>query len=425
MERTLRRIALAGAFLVPLAAVPAHAQDPTPEGTVITNQASASWTDANGNTYTPATASVNVTVGFLAAPDITGPATATPASPSTGNTASYTITNGGNGTDQFSISFGVDAGLSITGYAIGATTYATPGALNTALAAMDLDYGEDVTVTITYTVAPGQGGQDLSITPTATSVRDVTKSDDTETVVSPPVSAGAQTDPSGGSSGGTASRLPSNGTSYTETFTLENTGNASETYTLTAGSSDGTVVVVGSVTGTGVSGGEVTLAPGESVTITVTYTVQDVPAGSTSDLTLTATADSDPAATSTGTVEVTVIRAAISMTKVAYKADQTTVIDPAAVDVADRTVIPGETFYYLITVTNTGEASADDVEVTDVIPAELRTGFTAAAAADNVGDFDFAYDAPTFTLTATLNGTLAASGDPGDSASFWIEVTVP
>lgn len=425
MERTLRRIALAGAFLVPLAAVPAHAQDPTPEGTVITNQASASWTDANGNTYTPATASVDVTVGFLASPDITGPATATPASPSTGNSANYVITNKGNGTDQFSFGITAESGLTVTGYAIGATTYADLTALNAALAATDLDYNETVTVTVYYTVAPGQGGQDLSLEPTATSVRDNTASDATETVVSPPVAAGAQTDPSGGSSGGTASRLPSNGTTYSETFTLTNTGNASETYTLTTGSSDGTVATTGTLTGTGVVGGQVTLAPGESVTLTLTYTVGDVPAGSTSDLTVTATAGSDPTVTSTGTVTVTVIRAAISMTKVAYKADQATVIDPAAAVVANRTVLPGETFYYLVTVTNTGEAAADDVEVTDVIPAELRAGFTVADASDNVGDFAFAYDAPTFTLTATLNGTLAASGDPGDSASFWIQVTVP
>lgn len=425
MERTLRRIALAGALLVPLAAVPAHAQGPTPEGTVITNQASASWTDANGNSYTPATASVNVTVGFLAAPDIAGPATATPASPSTGNAVSYTITNQGNGTDQFSFSITAESGLTVTGYAIGATNYATLADLNTALAATNLAYGQTVTVTVRYTVAAGQGGQNLDLTPTATSVRDNTKSDNTTTVVTPPVSRGASTTPSGASSGGSVSRLPSNGTTYTETYTLTNTGNASETYSLTPGSSDGTVVTVGTISGTGVSGGQVTLAPGESVTISVTYTVANVPAGSTSNLTLTATSTTDATVTSTGTVAVTVIRAAVSMTKVAYKSNQTTVIDPAAAAAADRTVIPGETFYYLITVTNTGQASASSVQVSDVIPAQFRTGFSAAAASDNTGDFNFAYNAGTFTLTATLNGTLAASGNPGDSASFWIQVTVP
>lgn len=426
MERTLRRIALAGALLVPLAAVPGHAQAPTPEGTVITNTATASWTDANGNSYTPATASVNVTVGFLAAPDISGPATGTPASPSTGNTVSYTITNQGNGTDQFSVNFVPETGLTITGWAIGATTYASQAALNAALAGTNLGHGGTVTVTLTYSVADGQGGQDLSITATATSVRDNTKDDEVETVLTPPVGRGSTTGPSGGSSSGAVNRLPSNGTTYSETFTLKNTGNATETWSLSAGSSNTTVVTIGSVTGTGVSGGQVELASGEEVTITVTYTVLDVAAGSTSNVTLTATAAGDATVTSTGTVAVTVIRAAISMTKVAYKANQSTVIEAAAAAVADRTVIPGETYYYLITVTNTGQAAAQSVSVADVIPAELRSTFAGVSAGSgNVGTWNFAYNAATFTLTATLTGNLAASGASGDSASFWIEVTVP
>jgi uncharacterized repeat protein (TIGR01451 family) len=417
MERTLRRIALVGAFLVPLAAVPAHAQGPTPEGTVITNQATASYTDANGNTYTDVTAQVAVTVGFLAGPDVSSPATVTPASPSTGNELVYTITNGGNGTDQFSVTPTAGTGVTITGYKLGSTTYATLAELNTALAGTNVAQGGSVTVTIVYTVAPGQGGATIPVELEATSVRDNTKNDASSTDVEPPVSAAVNVTPDGA----TVSRLPSNGTQYTATFTVQNTGNASDTYSLSALSGNTGTVTIDGISGTGVSGGQVTVAAGGSATVSVTYTVEDVAAGSTSTITFTATSGNDGAESDAGDVTVTVIRAAISMTKVAYKDDQTTVIDGAAVDPADRTVIPGETFYYLITVTNTGGAAASDVEVTDVIPAELRTGFTAAAASDNVGDFDFAYDAGTFTLTATLNGTLAASG----SASFWVEVTVP
>jgi uncharacterized repeat protein (TIGR01451 family) len=421
MERTLRRIALAGAFLVPLAAVPAHAQGPTPEGTVITNQATASYTDANGNSYTDVTASVNVTVGFLAGPDVSSPATVTPASPSTGNELAYTITNGGNGTDQFSVGTSAGAGVTITGYKLGSTTYTTLAELNTALAGTNVAQGGTVTVTVVYTVAPGQGGSTIPVSLTATSIRDDTKSDSSSTDVEPPVSASVNVTPDGA----TVSRLPSNGTSYTATFTVQNTGNASDTYSLGAVSGNTGVVTIDGISGTGVSGGQVTVAAGSSATVTVTYTVEDVAAGSTSTITFTATSGNDGTESDDGSLTVTVIRAALSMTKVAYKENQTTVIDPAAAAAADRTVIPGETFYYLITVTNTGAAAASDVEVTDVIPAELRAGFAAAAASDNVGDFDFVYDAATFTLTATLNGTLAASGDPGDSASFWIEVTVP
>lgn len=418
MERTLRRIALAGAFLVPLAAVPARAQTgPTPENTVITNQATASYTDANGNTYTDVTASVNVTVGFLAGPDVSSPASVTPQSPSTGNELAYTITNGGNGTDQFSVVATAEAGATITGFKLGATTYETLLQLNAALAATNVTQGSSVTVTVVYTVAPGQGGNTIPVELTATSIRDNTKTDASSTDVEPPVSAAVGVTPDGA----TVSRLPSNGTQYTATFTVQNPGNASDTYSLSALSGNTGVVTIDGISGSGVSGGQVTIAAGGSATVSVTYTVEDVAAGSTSAISFTATSGNDAAKSDAGSLTVTVIRAALSMTKEAYKEDQTTVVDPAAADLADRTVLPGETFYYLITVTNTGGAAASDVEVTDVIPAQLRTGFTAAAASDNVGDFSYVYDPATFTLTATLNGTLAASG----SASFWIQVTVP
>ncbi|HLG05379.1 MAG TPA: hypothetical protein VI383_04445, partial [Gemmatimonadales bacterium] len=58
----------------------------TPEGTVITNTATVSFTDANGNSYTPVSASVNVTVAFQAGIDLTGSASVAPASPSTADT---------------------------------------------------------------------------------------------------------------------------------------------------------------------------------------------------------------------------------------------------------------------------------------------------------------------------------------------------
>ena len=72
MKRTLRWLPVLLAF----AAAPAMAQTPTAENTVITNTATVSYTDANGNTYTPVDASVSVTVGFQAGVDATVAATA-------------------------------------------------------------------------------------------------------------------------------------------------------------------------------------------------------------------------------------------------------------------------------------------------------------------------------------------------------------
>ena len=52
---------LAAVAMLAFGAERASAQGPTPEGTVITNTATASFTDANGNTYTDVTASATDT----------------------------------------------------------------------------------------------------------------------------------------------------------------------------------------------------------------------------------------------------------------------------------------------------------------------------------------------------------------------------
>src|SRR5690348_18369640 len=100
--------------IMALAAPTLRAQSPTPEGTVITNTATVSFTDANGNTYSSVSASVNVTVGFVAGVTVTGPNTATPASPSTLNTVTYTIQNIGNGTDQVQVAENISVAAVIT-----------------------------------------------------------------------------------------------------------------------------------------------------------------------------------------------------------------------------------------------------------------------------------------------------------------------
>src|SRR5690349_7132997 len=116
------------ASFLTLAAPPACLrQSPTPEGTVITNTATVSFTDANGNTYTSVNASVSVTVGFVAGIDVAGAASATPASPSAGNTLTFTIQNIGNGTDQVQVAENISVASVITvqHYTFNATNYAT------------------------------------------------------------------------------------------------------------------------------------------------------------------------------------------------------------------------------------------------------------------------------------------------------------
>ena len=65
------RVFLALALLGPVLGIMAQPlSGQTPEGTVITNTATVSFTDANTNTYSTVQASVNVTVGFEAGIDV-------------------------------------------------------------------------------------------------------------------------------------------------------------------------------------------------------------------------------------------------------------------------------------------------------------------------------------------------------------------
>lgn len=407
MTLTLRRLALAGMMLAGFAGS-ATAQSPTPEGTVITNTATATWTDANGNTYTPATASASVTVGFLAGPDVTSPVSVTPASPSTGNELPFTITNSGNGVDSVSVSPTVGSGVTITGYKVGSITYTTLAEVNEALAGTAIPAGGSVTVTIIYTVAPGQGGQTIPASLTATSRRTPSTTDSSTTNIIPTVSAGVNVTPDNGA----VSRLPSNGTQYTATYTIENTGNRSDTYSLAALANPGSAVTIVSVNGTAGSSGSITVAPGASTTVNVVYTVGDVAAGTTDDLRLTATSGNNAATSDVGNYVVTVIRAAITMTKEVFRDNQTT-----AIGASDR-VLPGEYIQYRITVTNAGGAAAiltgSGYGISDPLPSQVTY---VSSAGDAAG---WTLSESSGTVSATLTGTLA----PAASRYFWIRVRV-
>jgi uncharacterized repeat protein (TIGR01451 family) len=414
MTKILRRVAFAALLLAPFAvAAPAQAQ--TDEGTVITNTATATYTDANGNTYTPATASVTVTVGYKAAPDVTSPASVTPSSPSTGNEIAFTVTNKGNGADSVTVATTAASGVTITGYKIGSTTYATLADLNLALAGTSIAKNTGtVVVTVVYTVAPGQGGQTIPVSLTATSRRTPAAtgaSDSSTTNVIPAVAASVVVTPDAAA----VNRLPSGTgpTTYTETFTVQNTGNRSDTFTLSAGSSDGTVVSIVSVDGTAGTGGSITLAPGASGTVTVVYTVSNsAAAGATSTIGLTATSGNGASQSDSGSRVVTVIRAAISMTKQAYLDNQTTEL------VAADRVLPGQYIQYKITVTNTGGAAATltgtGYGISDPLPSQVTY---VSASGDAAG---WTISETSGTVSAALTGTLA----PAASRFFWIRVQV-
>ena len=394
------------ALVTTLAAAQSAGAQATAEGTVITNTATASYTDANGNVYANASASVSVTVGFLAGIDVVSPLTISPASPSTANLLDFTINNTGNGIDTVgTVNVTAAAGLSVTGYRIGATTYATLAALQTALNAISIARGGNVVVTIVYDVNAGQGGATLPIALTATSKRTPATTDVSTTNVTPATNLGVVTTPDAA----TLDRLPSNASNYTYVFTVQNTGNSNHIFNLVA-STPGTFIGIVSVNGTAGASSTVAIASGASATVNVVYTVANVAPGSTEALTLTATSQTDATITNPGDVTVRVIKAALTMTKVAYRDNRTTLIN----NTTDR-VLPGEFIQYLITVTNGGLASASSVSITDVLPAAV----TYNAATGDIGA-DWTISQAVGTVTATLTPALASS----TSRFIWIRVQV-
>jgi uncharacterized repeat protein (TIGR01451 family) len=405
--RTSRWLAVGAiALIATLATAQSAGAQATPEGTVITNTATASYTDANGNTYTNATASISVTVGFAAGVDVVSPASVSPASPSSGNQQDFTVNNTGNGTDQVSVGVTTAAGLTNVAYKYSGTTYATLAALNAVLAGVNTTAGSAITVSVMYDVAAGRGGQTLPIALTATSVRTPATSDASTTNVTPATVGSVAVTPDGAN----VDRLPSNGTQYSQIFPVQNTGNASDVYNLVATANPGTTISIVSVNGTAGASSTVSVASGVTANVTVVYTVGNVAAGSTDQLTLTATSTNTPAQNDAGDVTVRVVKAALSMTKVAYRDNQTTVIN----NTTDR-VLPGEFIQYKITVTNGGLASASTVSITDALPAAV----TYNAASGDIGA-DWSISQLTGTVTANLTPALAST----ISRFIWIRVQV-
>ena len=400
--RTLALTGLAAA----LAVTAASAQ--TPEGTVITNTATVNWTDANANTYTPVSGSVSVTVAFQAGIDvIAAAATVTPASPSTADTISFNVQNIGNGTDSVTIAESISVGgvITVTGYRFGVTTHPTLAALNSALAGTAMAQSATITIKVVYDVASGQGGLPTVYTMTAASRRTPATSDFDATTITPAETIAVAVTPDGGQN---VQQLPSNGTNYTFTFTVQNNGNGPEDFDL-LGSSPGSVVIT-IVSVNGVAGDSTrisALAAAASQTIDVVYSVADVAAGSTDTLNLRARSVTNNTIFDDGFADLTVIRPSLTITKQAYRDDQVTLVGAG-------TVVPAEFIQYRIEVSNSGDADASSVHVDDLLPSEVTFDSAAGDAAGwtfaNVGN----------DVDADLSGTLA----PAASRFFWIRVQI-
>ena len=416
ISRRLRRtaatmfLATAGTLAYAAAANAQITNTLTPEGTVITNRAWVSYTDANNNTYAPQVDSVSVTVGFL--PGIDATATYPTASPPAGTDSlslPFEICNTGNGTDQIhidSLTLSNTTTISNIRYLWNGTLYSSLGDLNAALTASDVAQGACITVTVVYDTEPVAGGTTVDVTLWPSSNRDDTVYDSATSSLTLTQSGMIRVTPDDMP----VSQLPSNGTYYTAEFWVVNTQTGMDDFNLLASSSNGSVVTIDSVYGAaGTTAMIDDLAAGDSMLVKVVYTVLDVAAGSTSQITLTATSAYSSGVSDTGDYDLTVIRPALTINKEAYDSLGTTAID---------TVIPGQQIWYKITVTNSGTAPADSVVITDSLPSELTY---LSSAPDGSGPPAWVIDdSASPVIAARLDGMLAV----GASRYIWIKARV-
>jgi len=381
----------------------------TPEGTVIRNIASVTFTDANSNAYAAVADTIDVTVGFGAGMDVTGAASASPASGSTGNTLTYQLHNDGNGADSVTVSSSATL-ATITGYVYNSTPYADLAALNAALAAVSVASGDSIAVDVVYDIPGGVGGQSGDVTLTGTSRRDVGSFDSQVTTITVGETVAVTVTPDGGQS---LQQLPNSGSvpTYSQDLVVTNDGDGTESFDLVASNANPAVITsIVSVNGTAGTTATITdLAAGDSVIVPVVYVLANVP-GSADTLTLVATSASDGTTTDDGYIDLTVVAPAFSIAKAVFRDDGTTPIAGA-----DR-VLPGEFIRYRITVSNTGSADAASIHVDDTLPAQL----THIANLDpNAHGWTFSADG-TSDVDADYPGALGS----GASADFWIRAQV-
>src|SRR5205823_9081554 len=153
---------------------------------------------------------------------------------------------------------------------------------------------------------------------------------------------------------------------------------SADSYDLLTRRRPGTALTTVSITGSGVTQGAnpdsarlANLAgAGGSRTITLTYSVGNVPAGTKDTLILTARSVGNPARSDSGRIFLTVVRPSLSIGRALTRADST----PFA-----GNQDPGTALRYTITITNGGTSSAAGVALVDTLaPAvQLKVGSVA------------------------------------------------
>jgi trimeric autotransporter adhesin len=356
------------ALALAMAGLAAHAAPP-PAGTSISNQASATYSDASGITRTVTSNVVQTTVQQIASLTLAanGAQNATP-----GSVVYYphTLTNTGNGTDSFNLTTSNAGGFSMASVQIfadnGSGTPTGPAITSTGALAAGGIFKFIVVGTLPGTATAAQTN---TITVTGTSVFDPTKVQSNTDVTTATTNAVVTLTKSASVSSGSA------GTAITYTLTYTNTGNSTATavaitdilpagLTYTAGSARWSVTGATALSDGGGSSGSApnTLTSGYTLgTKTLLVTLNQVTAGQSGTISFGATVT---AGTAPGTLNNTATTSYNNGAATVTGSSNTvpfTVLQTAAVTLTGTTVpgpaAPGSTVSFTNTVTNTGNGS--------------------------------------------------------------------
>lgn len=270
-----------------MAGMAAHAAPP-PAGASISNQASATYSDATGNTVTVMSNVVQTTVQQVASLTLTANGTQN-ANPGGVVNYPHTLTNTGNGADTFNLTASNTAGLfSMTGVQIFADNGSGAPTGPAITGPVSVGAGMEFKFIVQGTVpAAATAGQTNTITVTATSVFDPTKTQSNTDVTTVTNNAVVTLSKAASVSSGPA------GTAITYTLTYNNTGNTTATavaitdvlpagLTYTAGSARWSTTGATALSDIGGSSGTTPNTLTSSYTVgtkTLLVTLNQVPAG--------------------------------------------------------------------------------------------------------------------------------------------------
>ena len=308
--------------------------------------------------------------------------------PGTNYTKSFTVQNVGNATDSYDLLTSARPGTAVTITSITGTGV-TQGSNPDSARLASVVANATVTVTVHYNVGSGAVGPSDTLLFEARSVASPSSIDNgrlTVTILGHGVVVTPHAD--------SVKHLPSNGTNYTASFIVQNTGNTLDNFDLLTKKRPGTALTTVSITGSGVTQGSnpdsarlANLAGSATAAVTVTYTVGNVAAGTIDTLIFTARSVSTPASSDSGKLVLTVVRPSLTMGKA---------VSP------NGSLAPGTVLSYTLSVTNGGTSNASGVALVDTLAAAVQfklgsvtttlpTGVTALVQYAKVGDTTWTY----------------------------------